>query len=334
MKTIKIAMIGSGYINDYHARGLMAQNGVEIVAVCSSHLEKATAFADRHGITRATTDMSELTGGEDIDAVVMGIPNKFHAPYTIEFLKNGKDVFQEKPLAVNSAEGEEIIRVSRQTEKLVMVGHMWRFDTEATYIRDLVQSGAIGEVVKTKGYGIHVNWGPSGWFVQKELAGGGALADMGVHAIDTIRFILGDPLPKKVYARIGTFYGDYDVDDTSEVFISWDNGSTSIVESGWWHPHMDGPEAAVRVYGTKGYASLFPTQVKMKMGGVPGKFKPEFPERKEHCDQSMYTRQMAYFVDCVRKRQTPIPGLEEGQWILRMVDAAYRSSEMGQAIDL
>ena len=81
------------------------------------------------------------------------------------------------------------------------LGHMWRFDTEVNYLKKAVESGRLGRIIKTKGYGIHENWGPSGWFTQKDLAGGGALADMGVHAIDTVRYILGDPKPQTVYAE-------------------------------------------------------------------------------------------------------------------------------------
>ncbi len=332
MKAIRIAIIGAGYINDYHVRGLQPLPDVEVVAVGSAHLEKAQQFATRHAIGEAVTDIHSLATREDIDAVVMGVPNRYHASYTIEFLKSGKDVFQEKPLAMNAKEGEEIISVAEASGGIVMVGHMWRFDEEAMYIRDMVRSDQIGKVIRTKGYGIHVNWGPTGWFAQKSLAGGGALADMGVHAIDTVRFILDDPQPKQVYASIGTHYGEYDVDDTGLVVITWDDGVVSTIECGWWQPHMDGPEAGTRLYGTRGYASLFPTLLKVETGGTRGKLMPEFPERKEHCDQAMYDRQMKSFVHCIRTRQTPKPGLAEGQAIMKIVDAAYASSASGEVI--
>jgi predicted dehydrogenase len=77
----------------------------------------------------------------------------------------------------------------------------------------------LGNVIRTTGYGIHTHWGPSGWFTQQQYAGGGALADMGIHAIDTVRFLLGDPDPRSVYAKIGTHSGNYDVDDTAVLMI-------------------------------------------------------------------------------------------------------------------
>lgn len=334
MKTMKVALIGAGYIAHYHARGLQAIPGVELTAVAARTLESAKNFAKKYNIKEATSDALSLVESNDIDAVIISTPNKFHTPYAIEFLNNGKDVFLEKPMAMNAAEGFHIKEIAEANNRLLMVGHMWRFDTDVNFIKKILDDGKLGAIVKTKGYGIHENWGPAGWFAQKELAGGGALADMGVHAIDTVRYLLGDPKPTKVYAKIGTYYGDYDVDDSGIVMISWDNGTESIIESGWWQPHMDGPEAGTGLYGTEGYASVFPTFLKIKMGGVPGKFDAKLPVRTEHCEQGMYTRQMEHFVDCVRERKQPVPGLAEGQVILDIVDAAYQSAKTGEVVNL
>lgn len=334
MKQVNVALIGAGYISHYHARAVHAIDGAEVKVVCDRKEEVAREFARQHKIPEVCTIALELAKRDDIDAVVLGIPNKYHADYAKIFLEYGKDVLIEKPMAVSAAEGTEIAAASAASGHLVMVGHMWRFDTEANHIRNVVQSGRLGRIVKTRGYGIHENWGPSGWFVQKYLAGGGALADMGVHAIDTIRYVLGDPTPTQVYARIGTFYGDYDVDDTGIIVVIWDSGVTSVIESGWWHPHVEGPEAASRIWGTKGYASLFPTSIKIVDGETTNETIPSFPEREEHCDQVIYTRQMAHFVDCIRTRRQPVPGLAEGQAVLEIVDAAYESARTGAAVSL
>ena len=334
MDTINVALIGSGYIAHYHARGLAELANVKVPVLCSLDGRAAEEFADKYGIEEVTDQINGLLGREDIQAVVIATPNKYHAPYAIEFMNNGIDVFVEKPMAISASQGKEMIECARQTERILMVGHMWRFDTEANYVRDLVQSGKLGEILKTKGYGIHVNWGPAGWFIDKDLAGGGALADMGVHAIDTVRYILGDPEPKEVYAKISTSFGDYDVDDTGIVMITWDTGAVSIIESGWWHPHADGPEAGTQLFGTLGYASLFPTCWEKKKGEKIEKIVPDMPERKEHCDQVMYNRQMQHFIECLRNRSEPLSGMTQSQTVLRVVDAAYESARIGKVVKL
>jgi len=333
-KKVHVALIGAGYISDYHVRALQKLENVEIQAVAAIPVESARQFAGKYGITHYSDNAESLISRDDVDAVLIATPNKFHAPYAIDALKQGKDVFLEKPMAMNFEEGQQVVNSAEQSGRLVMVGHMWRFDEEAIFIKNVVQSDKLGRIFKTKGYGIHENWGPSGWFSQKELAGGGALADMGVHAIDTVRFILGDPAAAEVYAKIGTYFGEYDVDDSGMIMITWDNGTTSVIESGWWHPHMDGPEAGTRLFGTEGYASLFPTELKLKVNDKPGIFKGELPDKEEHCDQSIYDKQMAYFVDCIRNRAVPSPGLKEGLEVLRIVDAAYKSSETKQVVRL
>ena len=330
----RIALIGSGYISDYHARGLKKLPDVEIVCVVSLLEDQAKEFAARYGIKEIFSDYKDILDRDDIDAVIISTPNRFHAPFAIEFMKHGKDVFVEKPMAMNAEEAALIEKTSGETGKLVMVGHMWRFDEEVNLLKRAVDSGKLGKIIKTKGYGIHENWGPAGWFTKKELAGGGALADMGVHAIDTVRYMMGDPKPVEVYAKIGTYYGDYDVDDSGIIMITWDNGATSVIESGWWQPHMDGPEASTGMFGTKGYASLFPTKMKLKIEGTTGEFIPEAPEKTEHCDQTIFDGQMAHFVECIKTRKQPVPGINEGKVIMQIVDAAYKSAETGEVVKL
>ena len=163
------------------------------------------------------------------------------------------------------------------------------------------------------------------------------MADMGIHALDTARFLLGDPKPVSVYAKIGTYYKDFDVDDTGVIIVEWDNGATSYIESGWWQPYADGPEAATQLYGTEGFGELFPTHLELpnkkeeKIDVIESGF--EFP-RKEHCPQSLYDDQLKYFVECIEKKQTPVPGGLEGLMNMKVVDAAYESSKTGKVVNL
>ena len=139
MDTIGIALIGSGYIAHYHARGLAELPDVKVPVLCSLDGRAAEDLADKYGIEEVTDQINGLLGRDDIQAVVIATPNKFHAPYALEFMKNGIDVFVEKPMAVSASQGKEMIECARKNNRILMVGHMWRFDTEVDYIRDLVQ---------------------------------------------------------------------------------------------------------------------------------------------------------------------------------------------------
>jgi predicted dehydrogenase len=219
-----------------------------------------------------------------VDALVICTPNFLHAPQSIAALEAGFHVMLEKPMAMNTTEALAMQMAAQRSGAQLMVAHCWRFDEEVRWLK--ARTKKLGKIIRMKGIGVHSNWGPGDWFTQKALAGGGALADMGIHAIDTARYLLGDPQPVSVYANIGTYYGDFDVDDTGTIIINWENGVTTFIESGWWQPHMDGPEAATHLYGTKGFGQVFPTRMEIpnpieeRVDVIDEGFR--FP-RDEHC---------------------------------------------------
>lgn len=333
---MKIAFAGAGYIINIHAKAAKAQRDVEMVGVVEKFaVEKSAALARKFKIKNRYRTVEQLLKTGKVDALVIGTPNYLHAPQAIAALKAGVHVMVEKPMAMTVREAEKMMDASAKSGATLMVAHCWRFDEDVNWLKK--QSSKLGRIIRTKGYGVHTHWGPSGWFTQKKFAGGGAMADMGIHALDTARFLLGDPMPVSVYARIGTHYTDFDVDDTGVVIVEWGNGAISYFESGWWQPHSDGPEAATQLYGTQGFGQLFPTQLEIPIVKtqtvklVKSGFK--FP-RKEHCPQTMYDAQMAYFLNCVRTGTTPVPGGLEGLVNMKVVDAAYKSGKTGKVIQV
>ena len=331
---MKFAITGAGYIAAIHARAV--QNcGAQVTAVVEKYSDKSAAFAQEFGISRQYSTVEELFSDGGADAMVIGTPNFLHAPQTLAALKAGIPVMVEKPMAMNATEAELMLSASRKSGAALMVAHCWRFDQDVLWLK--AQVPRIGSVFRTKGYGVHTHWGPAGWFTQKKLAGGGALADMGIHALDTARFLLGDPQPVSVYARIGTYYQDFDVDDTGVTIVNWEDGTVSYIESGWWQTHSDGAEAATQLYGQKGFGQLFPTLLELP---IPEKEQVEivksgfkFP-RKDHCPQSMYDAQMAHFIRSINDKTVPIPGGLEGLVNMKVVDAAYRSARTGKVVEI
>lgn len=332
---MKIALAGAGYIINIHAKAAQAQDDVELAAVVEKYRDKAAALTKKFKIKEQYETVEQLLAEGEVDALVIGTPNYLHASQAVAALKRGVHVMVEKPMAMNACEAERMVEASAKSGATLMVAHCWRFDEEVLWLKE--QASKLGRIIRTKGYGVHANWGPAGWFTQKELAGGGALVDMGIHGLDTARFLLSDPQPASVYAKIGTYYQDFDVDDTGVIIVNWDNGCVSYIESGWWQPHTDGPEAATQLYGSQGFGQLFPTKLVLpnlkeeKLDVLdPGFYYP----RREHCPQSMYDAQMAYFIECVRSGITPVPGGAEGLVNMKIVDAAYESARTGQVVEL
>lgn len=331
---MKISFAGTGYINKIHARA--ARNcGLELTAVVNHKPESMAQFAAEFGIPRQYATVEAMLADGGADALVVSTPNYLHAPQTIAALEAGVHVMVEKPMSMNADEAKQMREAAEKSGAALMVAHCWRFDQDVRWLKE--QSGKLGKIIRTKGYGVHTNWGPSGWFTQKEFAGGGAMADMGIHALDTVRFLLGDPQPVSVYAKIGTYYKDFDVDDTGVIIVNWDTGVTSYIESGWWQPHSDGREAATQLYGAQGFGQLFPTKLVLpnleeeKLEVVDSGL--AFP-RESHMPQSMYDDQMAYFIECIQAGKTPIPGGSEGLVNMKVVDAAYESARAGKVVEI
>jgi predicted dehydrogenase len=327
---MKIAFAGTGYINRVHAKAAQSL-GLELVAVVNHQPESMTRFGDRFGIERHYETVEAMLNDGGVDALVVSTPNYLHAPQTIAALDAGVHVMVEKPMAVNADEAAQMCEASESSGATLMVAHCWRFDPDVLWLKE--QSERLGKIVRTRGIGVHTHWGPAGWFTQQQFAGGGAMADMGIHALDTVRFLIGDPMPVSVYAKLGTHYKELDVDDTGVTMVEWDNGTHSSIESGWWQPHADGPEAATQLYGTQGFGELFPTHLELpnenRIDIIESGF--EHP-RKDHCPQSLYDDQLKYFVDCIQQKQTPSPGGAEGLVNMKIVDAAYKSSKTGEVV--
>jgi predicted dehydrogenase len=331
---MNIGLAGTGYISKIHARAVK-NCGAELSAVVNHKANSMESFARESEISRQYHNLDSLLKEDRLDALIIGTPNYLHASQAIAALNAGLHVMVEKPMAMNAQEAEQMCEASEKSDAILMVAHCWRFDRDVLWLKE--QSPKLGNIIRTKGYGVHTHWGPSGWFTQKQLAGGGALADMGIHALDTARFLLGDPKPVSVYAKLGAHYKDFDVDDTGVLLVEWENGAASYIESGWWQPHADGPESATQLYGTHGFGQLFPTRLEIpnienqSVDVIDSGY--EFP-RDEHCPQSMYDAQMAYFIDCIQEKKTPVPGAAEGLTNMKVVDAAYESSRTGKVLEI
>lgn len=302
---LRLALLGHGVIGRMHEQAAI-ECGLSVTHIC-----------------RSADDWMVAVSASDVDAVVIGTPNALHHPQAMAALAAGKHVLVDKPMAVTVAEGEQMAAAAADAGCVLLVGHMWRYRDEVIAARDRIAAGSVGRPVRTRGYGIHAGWGPQGWFTDPALAGGGALIDMGIHAVDTVRFLLGDPSPKRVVASVGTAYGDYAVDDDGVVLIEWamPDGSyvRSVVESGWWQPRLDGVEADTEVYGTDGYDRIWPQYT----AATPP------PPDYDHGARPMYTAQMADFARCCADGKTPVASAKVGLTALRIVEAAYRSAGDG-----
>lgn len=195
-KKLRFGVIGAGdFAETCHVRGLQSHPQGEVVALCGRRYDHARAMADRLGVPDVHTDYRDLCAREDVDGVTIATPNVFHAEQAIEALRQEKHVFCEKPLAIDVAEAEEIVRLAESSGKVHQVGFTFRYTYGLRELRRRVREGEIGEPYYLRAQydswvGLETDW-QVGWRETRELAGGGMLYDLGSHLFDAARFVLG-----------------------------------------------------------------------------------------------------------------------------------------------
>ena len=341
MRKLKIGLLGTGIIiRNSHILTLINNPLAELVAAGNLHQDSLRKIADDFKIPKTYTDFAEMAADPDIDAVVNALPNYLHAPVTIQMLKAGKHVLCEKPMALSVKECEDMIDTAKKTGYILMIAHMWRFDREIIWLRNVIMSGKLGKIFKAKSHEVLIynifgeDPSTTSWFVNKSLAGGGAMTDMGIHSFDTLRFVLGDIRPTKVFAKIGTFFKDIEVEDTATLMLEFEGGIISLIEAGWYNLYADEKQGYTQIFGTKGYARAVPSELQIDIEGEWGFVKPQIPQRKQQEDLSAFQAQMDHFLNCIIKNKEPSPNGNDGLWAMKILEAAYHSDKIGDSVTI
>lgn len=207
MTKIRVALIGFGGIARSHntAYQQLAAMGVPVslVAVCDRNAEQfRSAITINLGTTATTlpegvhtyTDADTLLQKEDFDVADICLPSYLHKEYTVKMLRAGKHVLCEKPMALNSADCAEMIRVAKEADRKLMVGQCLRFDSNYRYLKSCMESGIYGKlnVLFMNRLSQYPKWGFEKWFESIEKCGG-CIMDTHIHDIDIAQYLLGVP---------------------------------------------------------------------------------------------------------------------------------------------
>ncbi|MBQ7321544.1 MAG: Gfo/Idh/MocA family oxidoreductase [Clostridia bacterium] len=225
---LNIAVIGCSGMAKNHMRGVIAKEGATLYAVCDTAQERLTACREEFSVPVATTDWRELVSDPLIDAVVIVTPDKLHTEMTVAFLRAGKDVLCEKPMALTVAECEEMMRVEKETGRRLMIGQVCRCTPAFLMAKELVASGRIGELFFVESeYAHHYGKarGYDDWRVDPDRH---AVIGGGCHAIDLLRWIAGDPEEVYAYANHKSLT-DWPVDDCTIAIYRFPGGVSGKV---------------------------------------------------------------------------------------------------------
>lgn len=192
MQRVRVGLVGSGFVSTIHAEALKRVPRAELFAVVSPTGSHAADFARRHGIPHHVTDLDRFLALDELDLVVIGCPNDLHCTVTEKAAAAGKHVVCEKPLCPSLAEADRMIEACRRAKVQLMYAEELCFTPKYVRLKALVDSGALGRPYLVKQCEKHD--GPhSAWFYDVSRSGGGVAFDMGCHAVEFFRWMLGKP---------------------------------------------------------------------------------------------------------------------------------------------
>ena len=331
---VRAAVIGLGWPGREHAKSYSTLDSAEVVAACDLDSQTCERACEELGIAERYSDYKDMLKRDDVDVVSVCLPNFLHAPVTIDCLKAGKHVLCEKPPALNAAEAKKMAKAADANGRILQYAMVLRFGAAAQYVRSLVDKGELGDVYYGRATylrrrGIPV--GKGGWFVDKARAGGGALIDIGVHALDRAWYLMGNPNPVAVFGSAYLKFRaqvpkeiNFDVDDGAFALVKFENGATLMLETTWAYNLPN--ESAVQISGDRGGARLDPLTIYTEQDGTVVDIAPTIP------DNQPFVAQVAHFVECARTGQTPIAFAAQGTQLMQMLDGIYKSSETGRMV--
>lgn len=343
METVGVGIIGSQFVSSIHAEALRSCNQAELRAVASPTSGNARKFAERFGIASAYTDYRELLSDPAIAMVVVGVPNDLHCQITLDAAAAGKHVVMEKPLCLNLADADRMIAACQQANVKLMYAEELCFAPKYLRLKALLDEGALGKATLIKQSEKHD--GPhAAHFWDVNRSGGGVMMDMGCHAIEFFRWMLGRPALKSVYAHLSTSVHQARTrgEDNALLILEFADGTVALAEESW--TKLGGMDDRAEVHGSKGvaYADLLHgnaieayssggySYAVEKAGSTIGW---SFPLYEEAWNYGFHG-EMAHFVDCVQHDRKPLVTGEDGRAVLEVLFAAYESARTGRKVAL
>jgi predicted dehydrogenase len=275
VEELRVGVVGIGWAGQQHLRAYDSLAGVRIVSLAGMEQDLRDSLQAEYSIPNAFAGWEEMLEHGGLDAISVAVPTFLHAPIAIAALERGLHVLSEKPIARNAVEGQAMVDAARNAGRVLDVAfnHRRRGDIQA--LKEVIDGGGVGRPYYAKASWLRRSGIPmlGSWFTNPELAGGGPLADIGVHALDYALHLLGEPKVLAVsatthselgprgrggndrYTAMGSSHA-FEVEDFASAFLRLEGGGTLLIEAGWASYRETDDVLDFMVYGTDGGAEL------------------------------------------------------------------------------
>lgn len=356
----KVAVIGAGGMLQYHAGGFQ-QAGAQIVALADMNQAAAEKAAKEWKIPNVYSDVETMLSETDADAISIIVPNKFHAPLSIQCLNAGKHVFCEKPPALSAAEVESMISAAEKAGKRLMFNFNNRARPESYAMMESLADGTVGTINSAQAKWIRRTGIPGfgGWFTNKSLSGGGAVIDL-LHMVDLAMYFMGYPEPAHVLANTfddfitnPQFKGPWgipdkadgvnDVESAAHGFVTFKTGQVLSLQVSWAEM-IKREEVSVVFQGTKGGGKverLFGSdglddtaidtcELYVQQDGKSVNQTIEVAQ----CEDMGRKRSAENFIATIEGTDEPLNTPDQALVLMKVIDAIYESAKSGDPVGI
>lgn len=346
MKKVRWGVIAAGGIADRRTiPGMMLADNAELIAVMEINMELAEKIRAKYNAKRAYDNVDALLADPEIDAVYIASPVNYHKDQAIAAARAKKHILIEKPICMTVEDGEEVLRICKEEGVLIATGLMMRYHAYHQVMKQFVEEGKLGQLTSIRGQ--FTCWYPDipgAWRQIKSESGGGALVDLGVHAIDLIQYIAGSKA-KVVAGMSDTKVFNYEVDDQASTLMELENGAYAYVDV-----NFNIPDAAaicrLEFYGTRGSMRAEGTLSQVEGGTLTVLLSDEagYDAQQNRNDVepvevnvefgNMYTKEIESFGRSILDGQEIQVPAEDAIQVQKVMYAAYESAEKRKFIEL
>ncbi|MEZ4870063.1 MAG: Gfo/Idh/MocA family oxidoreductase [Caldilineaceae bacterium] len=354
-QTYRVAFIGAGTIVRLgHIPNFQRLPNVETVAVCDVNEARVKELAAATNIPQTFTDYKEMLTKAQPDITVIATPNIFHKPMAIDALNAGSHVLCEKPLALTYADATEMFDAAAANGRTLTVGTHYRWSDPMQMAKAHANAGFFGRI-----YAARTVWhrrsgipGYGSWFTNKDLAGGGGLLDIGVHALDRALYIMDYPQPVTVSGALFSELGPrglglggwgsdifkpdantrFDVDDLAWAFVRFENGAVLQFQVSWAVNYAD--TFGAEIMGTEGGAYIGDrdkVELYTTLNGQRADIKLEMPRNPTNSYQKLVENFVRYLDG---DTNAEIVTRAQALTSVKIVDGIMRSAQSGHEVDV
>lgn len=307
MKKIRYGIVGFG---NFAERSILpavrSSKNSELVAIQKRSADQAKSKAAEHGIPLYFTSVEEMVRSSDINAVFIASANSQHHSETVTAAKQGKHVLVEKPMSVTYGEASDMVHACKQSGVKFMVGHMLRFSPLLRRMKEIVDGKTIGDITFARAEFIYdARNSKRSWLWNRETAGGGPLYDIGIHCLDSIRYVLDDEVQNVTAMRRGI--DESKVESTSLLSLQFAKGTLGSIytsfETGYRQTYIEfqGTAGSVSAFNFTPSRTHSTIEIKFGKNGLIGDV------HKEEIDvPDLYELEISHFSDCILHNTEPM----------------------------